>query len=124
MSFFAAQHVTKRFGGLVAVSKVDFVIEQGMIAGLNMSGNPTKYKGTIISNTLKITGIDLYSAGEFNAEDASVYTSSANNTYKKFLLKENPIAAIVLGDKEAFKIAQKVMDGREDYRQFIKLIQG
>jgi branched-chain amino acid transport system ATP-binding protein len=34
MSFFAAQHVTKRFGGLVAVNKVDFVIEQGRIAGL------------------------------------------------------------------------------------------
>ncbi len=34
MSFLEAKGVTKRFGGLVAVSKVDFVIEPGMIAGL------------------------------------------------------------------------------------------
>src|SRR6185503_15721933 len=29
-----AHQVTKTFGGLVAVNKVDFVIEKGMIAGL------------------------------------------------------------------------------------------
>ncbi len=29
-----ASSVTKRFGGLTAVSKVDFKIEKGMIAGL------------------------------------------------------------------------------------------
>ena len=34
MSFFAAQGITKQFGGLTAVSKVDFVMDQGMIAGL------------------------------------------------------------------------------------------
>jgi branched-chain amino acid transport system ATP-binding protein len=34
MALLDAQHVTKRFGGLVAVDKVDFVIEPGMIASL------------------------------------------------------------------------------------------
>jgi branched-chain amino acid transport system ATP-binding protein len=34
MAILNAEHVTKRFGGLVAVDKVDFVIEPGMIAGL------------------------------------------------------------------------------------------
>jgi branched-chain amino acid transport system ATP-binding protein len=34
MALLEAQQVSKRFGGLVAVDKVDFVIEQGMIASL------------------------------------------------------------------------------------------
>jgi branched-chain amino acid transport system ATP-binding protein len=34
MALLNAQHVTKRFGGLIAVDKVDFDIEQGMIASL------------------------------------------------------------------------------------------
>lgn len=34
MSFLVAQGVTKTFGGLTAVNKVEFVLEQGMIAGL------------------------------------------------------------------------------------------
>ena len=34
MSFLEARKITKTFGGLTAVGNVDFVIEQGMIAGL------------------------------------------------------------------------------------------
>jgi branched-chain amino acid transport system ATP-binding protein len=34
MALLDARHVTKRFGGLVAVDQVDFVIESGMIASL------------------------------------------------------------------------------------------
>lgn len=34
MALLDARQVTKRFGGLIAVDKVDFVIEQGMIASL------------------------------------------------------------------------------------------
>src|SRR5512135_2959758 len=60
MSFFVAQHVTKRFGGLVAVNKVDFVIEQGMIAGLigpNGAGKTTFFN--------MITGVYPLTQGSF-----------------------------------------------------------
>jgi branched-chain amino acid transport system ATP-binding protein len=54
----AATNVTKRFGGLTAVSKVDFVIEEGMIAGLigpNGAGKTTFFN--------MITGVYVPSEG-------------------------------------------------------------
>lgn len=87
--------------------------EQGKIAGLNMSGISTPYNGTIMANILKITGIDLYSAGDFNRKDLETLVSKGDKTYKKFLVdKTHPIAAIILGDSEAVKIARMVIDGK------------
>ena len=48
MSLFEARQVTKTFGGLTAVNNVDFVIEEGMIAGLigpNGAGKTTFFNG-------------------------------------------------------------------------------
>ena len=69
MSLLEAKGVTKIFGGLVAVNKVDFVIEPGMIAGLiNMitgvypvtSGDMT-FNGTAIGKMEphEITGLGI-----------------------------------------------------------------
>ncbi len=65
-----AKGVTKRFGGLTAVNKVDFVIYKGMIAGLigpngagkttffnNMTGLYTPTEGDFIFNGKPITGL-------------------------------------------------------------------
>jgi len=89
--------------------------EQGRIAGLNMAGQETPYAGTIVSNTLKITGIDLYSAGDFNAPNCEMLVSEGDSSYKKLLLNINdPVGAIVLGDAEAVRIARKVIDRKAD----------
>ncbi len=48
MSLFEAHKVTKTFGGLTAVNNVDFVLEEGMIAGLigpNGAGKTTFFNG-------------------------------------------------------------------------------
>ena len=89
--------------------------DQGRIAGLNMAGEETPYAGTIVSNTLKITGIDLYSAGDFNAPNCEMLVSEGDSSYKKLLLNINdPVGAIVLGDAEAVRIARKVIDRKAD----------
>ena len=59
MTFLTASKVTKTFGGLTAVNKVDFVMEQGMIAGLI---GPNGAGKTTFFNT--ITGIYPITAGE------------------------------------------------------------
>lgn len=65
MILFEARKVTKTFGGLVAVSNVDFVIEKGMIAGLI---GPNGAGKTTFFNT--ITGIYPVTSGEliFNGQ--------------------------------------------------------
>jgi branched-chain amino acid transport system ATP-binding protein len=61
MSFLEAHHVTKVFGGLTAVNNVDFVMEQGMIAGLigpNGAGKTTFFNS--------ITGVYTITSGELS----------------------------------------------------------
>ena len=58
-NLFEARKVTKTFGGLTAVNNVDFVIEEGMIAGLigpNGAGKTTFFNG--------MTGIYQITSGE------------------------------------------------------------
>jgi branched-chain amino acid transport system ATP-binding protein len=67
MSLFVAQQVTKQFGGLTAVNKVDFVIEQGMIAGLigpNGAGKTTFFN--------MITGIYPLTKGSFTFDGKDI----------------------------------------------------
>jgi branched-chain amino acid transport system ATP-binding protein len=59
MEFFEARNVTKTFGGLTAVNKVDFTIEKGMIASLI---GPNGAGKTTFFNT--ITGIYPLTSGE------------------------------------------------------------
>ncbi len=96
--------------------------EQGKVAGLNMAGIITSYRKTVPSNTLKITGIDLYSAGEFNKADAISYTCALDGSYKKFIEQNGPLGVIILGDAEAVKLAQKVMEGKVKPSELISLI--
>lgn len=77
-------------------------MEQGKIAGAAMAGEDVKYPGTVVSNTLKVVGIDLFSAGEIDAEgtlESMVIKDEAKNIYRKLVIKEDAlVGAILLGD--------------------------
>ena len=47
---------------------------QGSIAGMNMAGGCVEFGGIPRSNTLKVLGLDLFSIGQINPEDASFRT--------------------------------------------------
>jgi nitrite reductase (NADH) large subunit len=77
---------------------------QGRIAGINMTGGNEKYKGTTMSNVLKVVGIDLVSMGDIDADNnyESIVQKDQNKfIYKKLILNDNKIiGAILYGDKK------------------------
>jgi nitrite reductase (NADH) large subunit len=77
-------------------------MEQGKIAGAAMAGQDVKYLGTVVSNTLKVVGIDLFSAGEIDVEgtlESMLIKDEAKNIYRKLVIKEEAlVGAILLGD--------------------------
>ena len=93
-------------------------MEQGKVAGAAMAGQMVKYEGTVVSNTLKVVGIDLFSAGEIDAEgtlESIVWKDEAGKTYRKLVIKENVlVGAILLGDIRGSHEIQQAIKARKD----------
>lgn len=61
-----------------------------------------RYVGSMVSTKLKVTGIDLFSAGDFSSNEDTeeiVMQDAAGGVYKKIVLKDNKIqGAVLYGD--------------------------
>jgi len=58
-----------------------------------------RYEGSVTSTLLKVTGIDLFSAGDFSGSDDTeelVLHDAASGTYKRLILQDNKIIGCVL----------------------------
>lgn len=90
--------------------------EQGQVAGSNMAGTETVYKGTVMANTLKVVGIDLASAGEIDAENQfESKTVTDERTYKKVVIRDNVlIGCIMLGNTKGFTGITKIMAEKQN----------
>lgn len=89
----AAEHRGRVYGIWPAAQK------QGEITGVNMAGGKATYPGTIVSNTLKVVGIDLTSVGEIDAEsklECVVRSDREACTYCKIAFKEDKIVGCIL----------------------------
>ncbi len=62
----------------------------------------SRYEGSVTSTKLKVTGIDLFSAGDFNGDESTedmIYQDSARGIYKKLVVKHDRIqGAVMYGD--------------------------
>lgn len=87
--------------------------EQGRVAGTNMAGGEAIYQPAPPSSQLKITGIDVFSAGDPAAAGARVITSHDSGGYRKLVLNgDGTVAAVmVIGDKSAIQNARKILAG-------------
>jgi len=76
--------------------------EQAQVLAETLSGQSASYQGSAISTKLKVTGINLFSAGDFHDSDDSeslVYKDLSQNIYRKIVLKDNKIkGAVMFGD--------------------------
>jgi nitrite reductase (NADH) large subunit len=79
-------------------------MEQGKIAGTNISGGNVTYEGTTLSNILKVAGIDLASAGDIDVENRyKSKTVATADIYKKVVIDNNKvIGCIMLGNMKNF----------------------
>ncbi len=66
------------------------------------SGNPSGYEGSVTSTKLKVSGIDLFSAGDFSGGDGAediVMRDASRSIYKRIIVRNNRIeGAVLYGD--------------------------
>lgn len=91
-------------------------MEQGKIAGTNISGSSATYAGTTLSNILKVAGIDLASAGEIDVENSyEARIVATEKIYKKVVIDTNRvIGCIMLGDMKNFNHINKAISTGEN----------
>jgi len=64
--------------------------EQAQVLAETLAGKPAAYQGSFVSTKLKVTGISLFSAGDFADSDNTeslVYKDLTQNIYRKVVLK-------------------------------------
>ncbi len=76
------------------------LFEQAKVCANHLANIGTsRYEGSITSTKLKVTGIDLFSAGDYNegeGDEAMVLQDPASGTYKKIVIRDNKIKGTVL----------------------------
>jgi len=100
---FAAGDVAEHQGRIYGIIPASF--EQARAAAHNMLGMDMPYSGTVPSNTLKVAGLYVTSAGEVNPEargyEVLVRSIPEDGLYKKIVLKEGRlVGAIWMGTKK------------------------
>jgi nitrite reductase [NAD(P)H] large subunit len=87
----------------IAYGLVAPLFEQGKVAANHLASlGYARYEGSVTSTKLKVTGIDLFSAGEFNetpSDEVLLMQDSATGSYKKLVVRDNRIrGAVLYGD--------------------------
>ena len=91
------QHRSQTYG-LVAP-----LFEQAKVAANHLARyGRMRYEGSAVSTKLKVTGIDLFSAGDFNPgpeDEELLLQDAARGVYKKLVLRDNKLrGAVMYGD--------------------------
>ena len=87
----------------IAYGLVAPLFEQARVAANHLAHlGYARYTGSVTSTKLKVTGIDLFSAGDFNEsadDEVVVLQDQASGTYKKLVISDNRIkGAVLYGD--------------------------
>lgn len=76
------------------------LFEQAKVAANHLAKyGIARYTGTVTSTKLKVTGIELFSAGNFLGNEGTediVFKDAASGTYKKLVLQDNQVKGVVL----------------------------
>ncbi|MDO6461305.1 nitrite reductase large subunit NirB [Granulosicoccaceae sp. 1_MG-2023] len=77
--------------------------EQARVLAGHLAGDPDAvYQGSVLATRLKVTGVNLFSAGDFTGDagcDFITYRDPEINTYKKLVLRDDKlVGAVLYGD--------------------------
>lgn len=96
--------------------------KQGEIAGINMAGGNVLYEGTVMSNRLKVAGIDLVSSGNIDVDgklEHLVAKDEKRFIYRKLVLEDDVIVGcILLGDISGSREILQAMEKKTNIKAF------
>ncbi|MCP3391278.1 FAD-dependent oxidoreductase [Bradyrhizobium sp. CCGB12] len=81
---------------------VEPAYEQARVLARHLAGRPAAYKGSVVSTNLKVSGVSVFSAGDFMGGEGSeslVLTDRRRGTYKKLVIADGRLTgAVLIGD--------------------------
>ncbi|WP_417832292.1 nitrite reductase large subunit NirB, partial [Terasakiella sp.] len=92
--------------------------EMGKVLADHITGTDNAYQGSVTSTKLKVSGVDVFSAGDFSGGEACediVLRDAARGIYKRVVLKDNKVQGTVLyGDTtDGVWYFQMLKDGQD-----------
>ena len=81
---------------------VEPAYEQARVLARHLSGAPAAYNGSVVSTNLKVSGVGVFSAGDFmgaEGSEAIVLSDFRHGTYKKLVIADGRLTgAVLVGD--------------------------
>jgi nitrite reductase (NADH) large subunit len=81
---------------------VEPAYEQARVLAQHLAGNAACYAGSVVATNLKVSGVSVFSAGDFLGADGSeqiVLSDVRHGTYKKLVISEGRLTgAVLVGD--------------------------
>ncbi|AVO46780.1 NAD(P)/FAD-dependent oxidoreductase [Phreatobacter cathodiphilus] len=78
---------------------VEPALQQAAALARNLSGRPATYEGTVLATNLKVSGIPVFSAGDFEGgpgAETVIWRDPALGTYRKLVLRGGALAGALL----------------------------
>ncbi len=101
--------------------------EQGVVLAKHLCNQPTRgYQGTVLSTQLKISGVDVFSVGQFHDRDDTnnlLLLDESERVYKKVVFKDDVVVGAVLyGDTKDGSALMKMIQKGENRKKVKELI--
>jgi nitrite reductase (NADH) large subunit len=81
---------------------VEPAYEQAKVLAVCLSDRPAAYRGSVLATNLKVSGVHVFSAGDFSGgpgTETIVFADSGLGTYKKLVIAGNRlVGAVLFGD--------------------------
>nr|WP_256464284.1 FAD-dependent oxidoreductase [Bradyrhizobium sp. 21] len=81
---------------------VEPAYEQARVLARHLAGRPASYQGSVVSTNLKVSGVSVFSAGDFMGGEGSeslVLADRRRGTYKKLVIADGRLTgAVLIGD--------------------------